>query len=163
MGEICAIRMFGPSHCFQRSQCASRSMRVRHLLQSLATAPLVGPGSSMRRGKAPPSASMPKDHRGTCARRVTPHLQHCCMTSLCAPHPKWQGSELSVYSSIISPTRGTPKTARPRPAVIVISVHERLDHRGEVEVKHQISAPRRCGFRLDSTIWGRPRSSSPAQ
>jgi hypothetical protein len=85
MGEICAIRMFGPSDCFQRSQFASSSIRVPRRLQSLATAPLVGPGSSMRRGKAPPSASMPKDRRGTCAWRVTPHLPCCCMTSLCAP------------------------------------------------------------------------------
>jgi putative transposase len=51
-----------------------------------ASAPLVGPGSSMRRGKAPPSASMPKDPRGTCAWRVTPHLLRCCMTSFCTPH-----------------------------------------------------------------------------
>src|SRR5215831_631488 len=50
MGEICAIGMFGPSHCFQRRQFASSSIRV----QSLATAPLVGPGSSMRLGKVPP-------------------------------------------------------------------------------------------------------------
>jgi hypothetical protein len=84
-GEICAIRMFGPSHCFQRSQFASSSIRVRRLLQSLAPAPLVGPGSSMRRGKALPSASMPKDRRGTCAWRVTPHLPRCCVTSFCAP------------------------------------------------------------------------------
>jgi hypothetical protein len=85
MGEICAIQMFGPSHCFQRSQLASSSIRVRRLLQSLAPAPLVGPGSSMRRGKAPSSASMPKDRRGTCAWRVTPHLPRCCMTIFCAP------------------------------------------------------------------------------
>src|ERR1700745_3757504 len=52
MGEVCGIRMLGPSHCFQRSQLASSSIRVRHLLQSLAPAPLIGPGSSMRRGKA---------------------------------------------------------------------------------------------------------------
>jgi len=63
------------------------------LIQSLATAPLVGPGSSMRRGKAPPSASMPKDRRGTCARRVTSHLPRCCMTSFCVPQPiKWRGT-----------------------------------------------------------------------
>jgi hypothetical protein len=37
------------------------------VIESLAPAPLVGPGSSMRRGKAPPSANMPKDRRGTCA------------------------------------------------------------------------------------------------
>jgi transposase InsO family protein len=55
-----------------------------HLLQSLATAPIVGPCSSMRRGKAPPSASMPKDRRGTGA-WVTSHLPRCCMTSFCAP------------------------------------------------------------------------------
>jgi hypothetical protein len=85
MGEICAIRLFGPSHCFQRSQFASSSIRVRHLLQLLATALLVGLGSSMRRGKAPPSASMRKDRRGTCAWRVAPHLPCCCITSFCAP------------------------------------------------------------------------------
>jgi hypothetical protein len=28
MGEVCAIRMFGPSHCFQRSQFAATSIRV---------------------------------------------------------------------------------------------------------------------------------------
>jgi hypothetical protein len=72
-------------HCFQRSEFASSSIRVCHLLQSLATAPLVGPGNSMRRGKAPPSASMPTDRYGTCAWRVTPHLPRCCMTSFCAP------------------------------------------------------------------------------
>ena len=91
-GEICAIRMFGPSHCFQRSQFASSAVRVRRLLQSLAPAPLVGPGSSMRRGEALPSASMPKDRRGTCAWRVTPHLPRCCMTSFCAPQPVFCGA-----------------------------------------------------------------------
>jgi hypothetical protein len=40
----------------------------------------------MRRSTAPPSASMRKDRRRTCARRVTPHLPRCCMTSFCAPH-----------------------------------------------------------------------------
>src|SRR5215469_13731689 len=45
-----------------------------------------GPSRSMRRSKAPPSASMPKDRRPTCAWRVTPHLPRCCMTSFCAPH-----------------------------------------------------------------------------
>ena len=40
----------------------------------------------MRRSKAPPSASMRKDRRRTCARWVTPHLPRCCMTSSCAPH-----------------------------------------------------------------------------
>src|SRR5215471_13755028 len=39
----------------------------------------------MRRDKAPPSASIPKDRRGTCAWRVTPHLPRCRMASFCAP------------------------------------------------------------------------------
>jgi transposase InsO family protein len=69
---------------FNEANFASSSIRVRHLLQSLAPAPLVGSGSSMRRGKAPPSASMPKDRRGTCTRRVAPHLLRCCMTSFSA-------------------------------------------------------------------------------
>ena len=98
MGEVCAIRMFGPSHCFQRSQFASSSIRVRGLLQSLAPAPLVGLGSSMRRGKALPSASMPKDRRGTCAWRVAPYLPRCCMTSFCAPHPTRRASSRRRHS-----------------------------------------------------------------
>jgi len=31
---------------------------------------------------------MPKDRRGTCARRVTPYLPSCCRTSLCALQPR---------------------------------------------------------------------------
>jgi hypothetical protein len=99
MGEICAIRMFGPSHCFQRSQFASSSIRVRHLLQSLATASLVGPGSSMRRGKAPPSASMSKDRRGTCAWRVTPGY-----TTFTAP----------LHGKFLRPTGGRQRQAKIR-------------------------------------------------
>ena len=73
-----------PSHCLQRSPSASRSIGVRHLLQSLATAPLAGPSSSLRRGDASPAASLSKDRHGTCARRVTPYLPGCCMTRFCA-------------------------------------------------------------------------------
>jgi hypothetical protein len=54
--------------------------------QSLATTPLAGPSSSMRRGDASPAASLSKDRRGTCARRVTPYLSGCCMTRFCALH-----------------------------------------------------------------------------
>jgi hypothetical protein len=77
---------------------------LSHLLQSLATAPLVGPRSSMRRGKAPASASMPKDRRGTCARRITPHLPRCCLTSFCAPQgrpdsaPSDPATDISAHS-----------------------------------------------------------------
>ena len=49
---------------------------------------------SMRRSKAPPSASMPKDRRRTCAWRVAPHLPSCCMTSFCAPHAFWDNANL---------------------------------------------------------------------
>ena len=58
--------MFGPSHCLQRSQFASSSIRVRHLLQSLATAPLVGPGSSTRRGKASLGKHAERSSRNLC-------------------------------------------------------------------------------------------------
>ena len=76
--------MFGPSNCFQRSQFASSSVGVCHLLQSLATAPLAGPSSSMWRGELSRPATMSKDRRGTCARRVTLHLPGCCVTGCCA-------------------------------------------------------------------------------
>jgi hypothetical protein len=78
--------VFGPSHCLERNQFASSSIGVRHLLQSLATTPLAGPSSSMRRGEVFPSASMSKDRRRTCARRVTPYLPGSCMTNFCALH-----------------------------------------------------------------------------
>src|SRR5246127_3362535 len=110
MGEICAIRMLGPSHCFQRSQFASSSIRVRRLLQSLAPAPLVGPGSSMRRGKALPSSSMPKDRRGTCAWWVTPHLPRCCMTIFCAPQPLGITRSQWWVLAFISRKDGLPQT-----------------------------------------------------
>ena len=48
--------------------------RVRHLLQSLASAPLAGPSSSMRRGDVASAASLSRDRRGTCARG----LHHIC-------------------------------------------------------------------------------------
>ena len=41
----------------------------------------LGPSSSMRRVDVSPAASMSKDRRGTCARRITPYLPGCCMTS----------------------------------------------------------------------------------
>jgi putative transposase len=64
-------------NCLQRSQFASSSIGVRHLLQSLATTPFAGPSSSLRRS---PAARMSKDRRGTCAGWVTPYLSRCCMT-----------------------------------------------------------------------------------
>ena len=72
------------THRFQRSQFSSSSIRVRDLLQSLPTAPLVGPSSSMRRGKASLGKHAERSRR-TCAWRVTPHLPRRCMTSFCAP------------------------------------------------------------------------------
>jgi hypothetical protein len=54
------------------------------VIQSLATTPLAGPSSSLRRGDASPAARMSKDRRGTCARWVAPYLSRCCMTYFCA-------------------------------------------------------------------------------
>jgi hypothetical protein len=62
----------------------------------------LAPGSSMRRGKAPPLASMPKDRHGTCAWRVTPHLPHCCMTSFCAPQRSFSSPQLSGESDRVT-------------------------------------------------------------
>src|SRR5215469_11993081 len=56
MGEICAISVLGPPHNLQRSQFASSSIGVRHVLQSLATTPLAGASSSLRRADAAPAA-----------------------------------------------------------------------------------------------------------
>ena len=84
MGEICAICVLRPSHYLQRSQFASSSIGVRHLLQSLATPPLAGPNTSLRRDDVSPAASLSKDRRGTCARRVTSYLPGRRMTSFCA-------------------------------------------------------------------------------
>src|SRR5215469_1513868 len=54
------------------------------VVQSLATTPLAGPSSSLRRGDASPAVRMSSDRRGTCARWVTPYLSRCCMTNFCA-------------------------------------------------------------------------------
>jgi hypothetical protein len=53
----------------------------------LATPPLAGPSSSLRRGDASAAVRLSKDRRGTCARWVTPYLSRCCMTNFCALHP----------------------------------------------------------------------------
>src|SRR6516164_11228883 len=49
----------------------------------------------MRRGDVFPTASLSKDRRGTCARRFTPYLAGCCMTSFCALQPS--ASTLTDY------------------------------------------------------------------
>jgi hypothetical protein len=79
----------------------------------------------MRRGKAPPSASMSKDRRGTCAWRVTPHLPRC-VTSFCAPqlvHSRSSRPSPPIFikretngRSYCAPQRSPPGRARPAPA-----------------------------------------------
>src|SRR5215469_763499 len=39
----------------------------------------------MRRSDVSPAASLSKDRRGTCARRATPYLPGCCLTSFLRP------------------------------------------------------------------------------
>ena len=55
----------------------------------------------MRRGDVSPAASLSKDRRGTCARRVTPYLPGCCLTSFCAlQEPKPRGKRYVVLRII---------------------------------------------------------------
>ena len=67
LGEVRTNQVPRPLVRVQRINSPSSYLQLCNLLQSLATAPLVGPSRSMRRSKAPPSASMPKDRRRTCA------------------------------------------------------------------------------------------------
>jgi Integrase core domain len=67
------------------------------------------PSSSMWRGELSRPATMSKDRRGTCTRRVTLHLPTCCVTGCCALQlQKFQPKTCSASRSESASCEGPP-------------------------------------------------------